>query len=135
MKKNNNFDFLRFLFAVFVVISHSYPLSGSNETFQWIYQISNGQLVLARIGLDGFFIISGYFIFQSLQRSKTLFSYYKKEIDQQKKGEASRMNKEFLTNDYQRRFNVNLHTLISAIYGEDSMSAEYSRMIREQKVN
>ena len=80
MKKNNNFDFLRFLFAVFVVISHSYPLSGGNESSQWIYQISNGQLVLARIGLDGFFIISGYFIFQSLQRSKTLFSYYKKRF-------------------------------------------------------
>jgi hypothetical protein len=44
------------LFAVFVVISHSYPLSGSNETFQWIYQITGGQLVLARLGLDNFFL-------------------------------------------------------------------------------
>ncbi|MEN3322516.1 acyltransferase [Mariniflexile soesokkakense] len=80
MKKHNNFDFLRFLFAIFVVISHSYPLSGSNETSQWIYQISNGQLVLARIGLDGFFIISGFFIFQSLQRSKSLLDYFKKRF-------------------------------------------------------
>ncbi|MEL0455966.1 acyltransferase [Flavobacteriaceae bacterium SZ-1-7] len=80
MTKKNNFDFLRFLFAVFVVISHSYPLSGASESSQWIYQISNGQIVLARLGLDGFFIISGYFIFQSLQRSSSLFNYYKKRF-------------------------------------------------------
>ena len=80
MNKNNNFDFLRFLFALLVVISHSYPLSGSNERSQWIYQITNGQIVLAQIGLSGFFIISGYFIFQSLHRSKNIFNYFKKRF-------------------------------------------------------
>jgi peptidoglycan/LPS O-acetylase OafA/YrhL len=80
MNKNNNFDFLRFLFALLVVISHSYPLSGSNESSQWIYQGTNGQIVLAQIGLSGFFIVSGYFIFQSLQRSKSLLDYFKKRF-------------------------------------------------------
>lgn len=80
MKKYNNFDFLRFLFAVFVVISHSYQLSGGSETSQWIYQVTNGQIVLARLGLDGFFIISGFFIYQSLQRSKNLLDYFKKRF-------------------------------------------------------
>lgn len=76
----NNFDFLRFLFAIFVVVSHAYPLSGVGESNQWIYQITNGQIVLARLGLDGFFIISGYFIFKSLQRSNSLFNYFKKRF-------------------------------------------------------
>jgi peptidoglycan/LPS O-acetylase OafA/YrhL len=80
MNKNNNFDFLRFLFALLVVISHSYPLSGSNESSQWIYRITEGQIVLAQIGLSGFFIISGYFIFQSLERSKNLLDYFKKRF-------------------------------------------------------
>jgi peptidoglycan/LPS O-acetylase OafA/YrhL len=80
MTKHNNFDFLRFLFAIFVVISHSYPLSGIDESSQWIYQITNGQTVLARIGLYGFFIISGFFIFKSLERSKSLLDYYKKRF-------------------------------------------------------
>ncbi|TGV04422.1 acyltransferase family protein [Flavivirga rizhaonensis] len=78
--KQNNFDFLRFMFALFVVISHAYPLSGSSEEAQWIYKITNGQIVLASIGLNGFFVISGFFIFQSLQRSKTLKSYFKKRF-------------------------------------------------------
>ena len=80
MNKNNNFDFLRFLFALLVVISHSYPLSGSSEGSQWIYQITNSQIVLAQIGLSGFFIISGYFIFRSLERSKSIFDYFKKRF-------------------------------------------------------
>ena len=62
------------------------------------------------------------------------FKYYKLEIENQKKKEINRINKEFLTNDYQRRFNVSQHALVSAIYGEDNMSREYARMIREQKV-
>lgn len=80
MNKNNNFDFLRFLFALLVVVSHSYPLSRSKESSQWIYQITNGQIVWAQIGLSGFFIVSGYFIFQSLQRSKNLIDYFKKRF-------------------------------------------------------
>jgi hypothetical protein len=63
------------------------------------------------------------------------YNNYKMEIEKQKKKEITRINKEFITNDYQRRFNATLHTLISAIYGVDNMSAEYSKLIREQKVN
>ncbi len=80
MNKNNNFDFLRFLFSIFVVISHSYPLSGGTEKTQWIYEVTNGQVVLASIGLNGFFVISGFFIFQSLQRSTSIISYFKKRF-------------------------------------------------------
>lgn len=80
MYKKNNFDFLRFVFAIFVVVSHSFPLSGSHENAQWIYQFTNGQIVLASIGLNGFFVISGFFIFQSLQRSKSISNYLRKRF-------------------------------------------------------
>ena len=79
-KHTNNFDFLRFLFALFVVISHSYALSGVSEENVGISKLSNGQLSFSQIGLSGFFIISGYFIFQSLQRSQSLLVYYKKRF-------------------------------------------------------
>ena len=80
MIKENNFHFLRFLFALFVVVTHSYALSGSDENAQWISQITNGQLNWSSIGLNGFFVISGYFIFQSLDRSVTIGSYFKKRV-------------------------------------------------------
>ena len=76
----NNFDFLRLVFALLVVIAHSYPLSGNSISNQWIYQITNGQIELSNIGLNGFFIISGYLIYQSLDRSKTIINYLWKRI-------------------------------------------------------
>lgn len=76
----NNFDFLRLLFALFVVLAHSYPLSGNLISNQWIYKLTNGQIELSNIGLNGFFIISGYLIFQSLERSKSVINYLWKRI-------------------------------------------------------
>lgn len=80
IKHSNNFDFLRFLFALFVVVTHSYALSGSDEKEQWISKITNGQMNWSSIGLNGFFVISGYFIFQSWDRSATIGTYFKKRV-------------------------------------------------------
>ncbi len=81
MKANvNNFNFLRFLFALFVVITHSYALSGTPESEEWMWQITAGQLSFSQIGLSGFFVISGYFIFISLQRASSLKTYFKNRI-------------------------------------------------------
>lgn len=76
----NNFDFLRLVFALLVVIAHSYPISGNSVTNQWISQVTNNQIELSNIGLNGFFIISGFLIFQSLERSKTIISYFWKRM-------------------------------------------------------
>lgn len=79
----NNFDFLRLLFAAFVVITHSYALSYSLADFNegdWLFQLSNHQAKLSDLGVKGFFIISGFLIFQSLIRSKSLTDYYWKRI-------------------------------------------------------
>ena len=73
--RDNNFDFLRFLFAVFVIMSHSYPLSINDGNEGWLYQVTNGQTVWSLVGLAGFFTISGYLIYQSQKRSKSLLSY------------------------------------------------------------
>ena len=65
--RSNNFDFLRFIFALLVVISHSYPLSGNSENAQWIYRLTDGQMNYASLGLNGFFIISGFFFYKVLR--------------------------------------------------------------------
>jgi peptidoglycan/LPS O-acetylase OafA/YrhL len=75
----NNFDFFRLIFAIFVLISHSYILSGDKGT-DWLSQITNGQTELSYIGVRGFFIISGFLIYQSLLRSRSLYEYYWKRL-------------------------------------------------------
>lgn len=79
MQRSNNFDFLRLLFASFVIISHAYPLSGDkgqDALGQW----TNGQIIFSWIGVKGFFVISGFLILQSLQRSQTLIEYAWKRL-------------------------------------------------------
>ena len=75
----NNFDFLRLLFAAFVVVHHCYPISGISEQDPLFY-FSHGSLSYSYLGVRGFFIISGYLIFQSLFRSKNILDYLVKRI-------------------------------------------------------
>lgn len=75
----NNFDFLRLVFSVFVVITHSHILSGAGEG-DFLYSITNSQTNFSYIGVRGFFIISGFLIFQSLLRSKGVIEFYWKRM-------------------------------------------------------
>jgi peptidoglycan/LPS O-acetylase OafA/YrhL len=79
LHKKNNFDFLRLIFASFVLLTHSYALSGTRGS-DGLYHITNGQLAFSDIGVKGFFIISGFLIFQSLERSKSLLDFYWKRF-------------------------------------------------------
>ena len=72
--RSNNFDFLRLIFALFVVLTHSFLLTGLG-TPDWGLQLTGGQLSLGRCGLAGFFVISGFLVYQSLQRSRS-FTHY-----------------------------------------------------------
>ncbi len=75
----NNFDFLRLVFAILVVVHHSYPISGTSEQ-DLLYYSSDGLLSFSYIGVRGFFVISGFLIYPSLMRSKNLIDYFTKRI-------------------------------------------------------
>ncbi|MBC7695210.1 MAG: acyltransferase [Burkholderiales bacterium] len=75
----NNFDFLRLIFALFVIVTHSITLSGS-ASLDPMQLLTAKQFTLSDLGLAGFFTISGYLVFESLKRSKSLTDYYIKRI-------------------------------------------------------
>ncbi|MEK7545225.1 MAG: acyltransferase [Patescibacteria group bacterium] len=75
----NNFDFLRFLLASFVIITHSYALLGTPEN-DLLMQISGGQVRFSTLAVRGFFVISGYLIFLSLERSSSVWNFLKKRV-------------------------------------------------------
>lgn len=77
-RNNNCFDFLRLLFAVFVLVTHSYALFGYSEN-DWLYQLTR-QISFSQVGVFGFFSISGYLIFISLVRSENLINYFAKRV-------------------------------------------------------
>jgi peptidoglycan/LPS O-acetylase OafA/YrhL len=75
----NNFDFLRLLFALSVMVTHSYVLSGKDSS-DFLGHLTGGQIEISYIGVRGFFVISGYLILQSLLRSKDLIDYFWKRV-------------------------------------------------------
>ena len=72
--KNNNFDFLRLLFAMIVCLSHCQNLTGMEELRFYLPFLS------AEIAVKSFFVISGFLIFMSYERSTSLKSYAIKRL-------------------------------------------------------
>ena len=71
--RKNNFDILRLLCAMFVILSHSYALLGLNDN-ELLLKLTHN-LIWSDIGLCGFFTISGYLIYKSLVDSRNIWSY------------------------------------------------------------
>lgn len=71
---------MRLLFALFVVITHAYLLTGTDDAFEPLFRLTGHQMFLADLGLAGFFSISGFLILQSLRRSDTLIQYFQNRI-------------------------------------------------------
>lgn len=75
----NNLDFLRLVFACFVLITHSYVLSLSNKQ-DFISLLTSGQINCSSLGVKGFFIISGFLIYRSALSSKNVLDYLVKRV-------------------------------------------------------
>jgi peptidoglycan/LPS O-acetylase OafA/YrhL len=72
--RENNFDLLRLLLAGVVLLVHSYELSGFQEL-----GIINKYLS-SSVAVKAFFVVSGFLIFMSYERSGSITSYAKKRI-------------------------------------------------------
>lgn len=70
----NNFDLLRLLFAGTVLLVHSYELSG----FQQLGIIAS--VLSSAVAVKAFFVVSGFLVFMSFERSATITSYAIKRI-------------------------------------------------------
>lgn len=70
----NNFDLLRLLFAGTVCLVHAYELSGQEE-LRWIAEVLS-----TAVAVKAFFVVSGFLIFMSYERSTSLSSYVSKRF-------------------------------------------------------
>lgn len=73
---DNNFNLLRLSFALMVVAYHLVLLSGISSWSGAIPLLSE----LAEIGVQGFFVLSGYLVYASLERSASLGLYAEKRF-------------------------------------------------------
>lgn len=76
--RDNNFDIMRFIAATFVIISHSFPLSGSKIEPFAIF--TKGQETFGGLGVAIFFVMSGFLISQSYERNPNIIAFLKARI-------------------------------------------------------
>lgn len=69
----NNFDFMRCLCASFVIWYHTSCLMG--RSVDPLFRLSSGSLDLGNLSVSTFFIISGFLITQSYQRTQSLVNF------------------------------------------------------------
>jgi peptidoglycan/LPS O-acetylase OafA/YrhL len=60
--RQNNFDTLRLLAALAVVLAHSVPLTYGPQSLDLLWSFSRGRATLGSVAIQVFFIISGYLI-------------------------------------------------------------------------
>src|ERR1700712_2662362 len=75
MRRENNFDTLRILASIAVLVSHSFPLSYAADPLDPLERISHRQSSLGGLSVAVFFIISGYLITHSFQRSRSVKAF------------------------------------------------------------
>jgi peptidoglycan/LPS O-acetylase OafA/YrhL len=79
-QQGNNFDFLRLFLAFLVIYSHGCVLATGSYSREPLFWLTHGQVTCGDIAVDAFFIISGFLITASFERSRTLLSYFKKRV-------------------------------------------------------
>lgn len=67
--RKNNLDFIRFFAASLVIISHAFPLTTGTDKHELMVLFTHNQLTLGRFAVAVFFIISGFLITASYDRS------------------------------------------------------------------
>lgn len=85
--RSNNFDAMRFLFAVLVIVSHAFVLTLGDDLstidtddFEPLFQFSGGQVTIGDIAVNSFFLISGFLVTRSYIRSKGYGDYFLKRV-------------------------------------------------------
>jgi peptidoglycan/LPS O-acetylase OafA/YrhL len=73
-REGNNFDCLRFLLASMVFLVHTHILTGNRSLAFFSQYLSSDYAV------KGFFVISGFLVFQSYDRSRSLLDYVGKRV-------------------------------------------------------
>src|SRR3954471_16828457 len=74
--EKNNFHLLRLLFALTVVAYHLVALTAV-PAWSWAERPLS---YVAQIGVEGFFVLSGYLVFGSLEHSSSIARYAEKRV-------------------------------------------------------
>jgi peptidoglycan/LPS O-acetylase OafA/YrhL len=80
IKRNHQFDLLRILFAICVLLSHAAEVTDGNKSREILARLTHSDMTFGALGVDGFFLLSGYLIVKSWMRNPNLLDYMRNRI-------------------------------------------------------
>ncbi|MBQ7046100.1 MAG: acyltransferase [Clostridia bacterium] len=80
IKKSENLALMRFFASIFVILGHSYAISGSPLKYDFVYRGTGEIISLGGICVSLFFICSGYLITRSMGRVDKFLPYIKARL-------------------------------------------------------
>lgn len=78
-RTSNNFNFLRLLFALLVILSHTVEILDGNRDREILTNLFN-TTTFGGLAVDGFFLLSGYLIVQSWRSAPFAWSFLTKRV-------------------------------------------------------
>jgi peptidoglycan/LPS O-acetylase OafA/YrhL len=78
---DNNFDVMRFAMAVLVIFSHCFACTlGGGDDHEPLNRLTGGRVSSGGLAVDVFFVISGFLITASWERSRSALPYFRKRV-------------------------------------------------------
>jgi peptidoglycan/LPS O-acetylase OafA/YrhL len=78
--RNHQFDLLRILFATLVLLSHAPEITDGNASRELLHRLTRAPITFGLLGVDGFFLLSGYLIVQSWLGDPEFLNFLRKRV-------------------------------------------------------
>lgn len=75
--RKNNLDLIRFVAAIMVIFSHSFPVSLGANVWDPLAKLTNDQISFGSLAVGIFFVYGGFLICKSMHRLQTGKAYFK----------------------------------------------------------
>ena len=78
--RNHQFDLLRIVFATLVLLAHAPEITEGNTSRELLHRFTGAPMTFGTVGVDGFFVLSGYLIVQSWLANPELLNFLRKRV-------------------------------------------------------
>lgn len=75
--RNNNLNIIRFIAAIMVIFSHSFPLSSGTYNIEPLYVLTGGQTDFGNFAVCVFFFFSGFLINRTVHKGQSGYAFFK----------------------------------------------------------